>query len=368
MRIAYDHQIFGWQQYGGISRYFFELASEMASTCQQDARIIAPLYVNRYLAKAPAALKVNGLPGPYLPKSGRLYRWANALIAAPLLRRFRPAIVHETYYANTGLAPRGAKVVLTVFDMIHERFKDSISAFDPVSREKIQAVRRADHVICISEQTRRDLLNLIDIDPARTSVVYLGFSLTDVAAREPDDILTPRQFLLYVGKRGGYKNFERLLTAYAASPRLRAECDLVCFGGGGLTSTERGLMRRLGIPAECVRQVSGDDALLRAYYRAALAFVFPSLYEGFGLPPLEAMSFDCPAICSGVSSIPEVVGDAAATFDPYDTEAMRRAIERVIGDDDFRQSLILRGRQRIGMFSWTRCARETLDVYRKVLE
>lgn len=367
MRIAYDHQIFGWQEYGGISRYFYELASEMATTCRQETTIIAPFHVNRYLATAPAELQVRGVASPYLPKSGRFYRMLNALIAAPLLRRFRPDIVHETYYANTGLAPRGARTVLTVFDMIHERFKASISAFDPVSREKIQAVKRADHVICISEQTRRDLLDLIDIDPARTSVVYLGFSLTDAAAGTPGNILTQRRFLLYVGKRGGYKNFERLLKAYAASPQLRAECDLVCFGGGSLNSAERDLMRRLRLPTESVRQVPGDDALLQAYYRAALAFVFPSLYEGFGLPPLEAMSFDCPVICSGVSSIPEVVGDAAATFDPYDTEAMRSAVERVVGDEELRRSLILRGRQRIEIFSWTRCAHETLDVYRKVL-
>ncbi|MFA6312389.1 MAG: glycosyltransferase, partial [Sterolibacterium sp.] len=280
MRIAYDHQIFGWQQYGGISRYFFELASEMATTCQQDARIIAPLYVNRYLLKAPVALQVTGIPGPYLPKSGRLYRRANALIAAPLLRRFRPDIVHETYYANTTLAPRGAKVVLTVFDMIHERFKENMSAFDPVSREKIRAVKRADHVICISEQTRNDLLEIIDIDPARTSVVYLGFSLTATGAGRPQAIEKRRPFLLYVGKRGGYKNFEGLLRAYAASPRLKAEVDLVCFGGGDLTATEHDLVRRLHLPMNRVRQVSGDDTVLQAHYRAALAFVFPSLYEG----------------------------------------------------------------------------------------
>ncbi|MCX7174815.1 MAG: glycosyltransferase family 1 protein [Proteobacteria bacterium] len=367
MRIAYDHQIFGWQQYGGISRYFYELAREMASTCRQETGIIAPFYVNRYLANAPVELRITGIASPYLPKSGRFYRMVNAVIAAPLLRRFRPDIVHETYYANSGVAPRGAKVVLTVFDMIHERFKESISAFDPVSREKIQAVKRADHVICISEQTRSDLLEMIDIDPARTSVVYLGFSLTDTAAGQHHKIATPRPFLLYVGKRGGYKNFEGLLKAYAASPRLRAEVDLVCFGGGGWTSAERDLMQHLRIPADRVTQVSGDDAVLQAYYRAARAFVFPSLYEGFGLPPLEAMSFDCPVICSGVSSIPEVVGDAAATFDPYDAEAMRGAIERVVGDDEFRRSLILRGRGRIEIFSWARCAQETLDVYRKVL-
>lgn len=367
MRIAYDHQIFGWQQYGGISRYFYELACEMATTCRQQAAIIAPLYVNRYLAGVPPELRVFGVSSPSLPKSGRFYRFVNGLIAAPLLKRFRPEIVHETYYASRGLAPPSAKTVLTVFDMIHERFREDISAFDPVRREKIQAVKRADHVICISEQTRRDLLEMIDIDPAKTSVVHLGFSLAAKAAGQTCNIAMSRPFLLYVGKRGGYKNFAGLLKSYATSSLLRSEFDLVCFGGGGLTSAERDLMQRLNLPAARVRQVSGNDAVLEAHYRLASAFVFPSLYEGFGLPPLEAMSFDCPAICSDVGSIPEVVGDAAARFDPHDENAMRSAIERVIVDDEFRRSLIMRGRERVRMFSWTRCAHETLDVYGKVL-
>jgi len=367
MRIAYDHQIFGWQQYGGISRYFFELAREMATTCGQQVKIFAPLYVNRYLDTAPPGLAVFGTSTPYVPKSGRFYRYLNAMIAAPLLRQFRPDIVHETYYASNGVAPCGAKVVLTVFDMIHERFKQSISRFDPVSREKVRAVRRADHVICISEQTRRDLLDLIDIDPAGTSVVHLGFSLTAKTSRQAYAIATRRPFLLYVGKRGGYKNFERLLQAFAASAVLMAEFDLVCFGGGAMTPAERTLMRRLNLPADRVRQVSGGDALLEAHYRAASAFVFPSLYEGFGLPPLEAMGFDCPVTCSAVSSMPEVVGDAAALFDPYDVDAMRGTIEGLVCDDDLRQSLIARGRERLQAFSWARCARETLDIYGKVL-
>ena len=367
MRIAYDHQIFGWQQYGGISRYFAELASEMATTCQQSATVIAPLFVNRYLSALPPELAVSGLSCPYIPKAGRAYRMINAFLAAPRLNRFRPNIVHETYYASKGLTPRGAKTVLTVFDMIHERFKATISAFDPVSREKVDAVMRADHVICISEHTRRDLLELIEIDPAKTSVVHLGFSLTDASARSTPSVTGQRPFLLYVGKRSGYKNFEALLKAYATSARVKAELDLVCFGGGGLTSRERELMDRLELPAHQIRQVSGGDDLLAAYYGAAAAFVFPSLYEGFGLPPLEAMSFGCPVVCSNTSSIPEVVGEAAILFDPHDVESMRSAIEEVTSNEDLRLSLISRGKRRVGIFSWSRCARETLDIYRKVL-
>lgn len=367
MRIAYDHQIFGWQEYGGISRYFVELAGQMATTCQQQATIIAPLHVNRYLDHVPAALSVVGMAAPYVPKSGRAYRVVNALFAAPLLKRFCPDIVHETYYANSSLTPRGARTVLTVFDMIHERFRGTLPALDPVSREKLKAARRADHVICISEHTRTDLLEMIDIAPERTSVVYLGFSGTPGNEVRQIAGLAPRPFLLYVGLRGRYKNFAGLLQAYGSSPALSKTFDLVCFGGGALTSGECDLMRRMNLLPDHVRQVSGDDALLNAYYRKATALVLPSLYEGFGLPLLEAMNADCPVVCSNVSSIPEVVGDAALTFDPDDTEAMCAAIERVCGDEALRRSLVLRGRERLKRFSWARCAQETLDVYRKVL-
>ena len=141
----------------------------------------------------------------------------------------------------------------------------------------------------------------------------------------------------------------------------------MCFGGGGFTVEETNLIQQLGLSLEHVCQISGNDASLAWHYKFASAFIYPSLYEGFGIPPLEAMSFDCPVVCSGVSSIPEVVGEAAELFDPYKPESIRMAIERVVSDDALKQTLIARGRARIKLFSWERCARETLDVYRKVL-
>jgi glycosyltransferase involved in cell wall biosynthesis len=114
--------------------------------------------------------------------------------------------------------------------------------------------------------------------------------------------------------------------------------------------------------------MSGDDALLSRLYRQATAFVYPSLYEGFGIPPLEAMSFDCPVVCSNTSSIPEVVGDAARLFDPADIDALRAAIEAVVGSPDLRDNLVRRGRKRIRHFSWDRTAMETMDIYRELVQ
>jgi glycosyltransferase involved in cell wall biosynthesis len=283
------------------------------------------------------------------------------------MKRFRPDIVHETYYSAWSSAPSKSKVVLTVYDMIHERFPENFSVLDPTRLEKALAVSRADHVICISEQTRRDLIEFLGVPAAKTSVVHLGFALPrEDDPNSPLDV-SIRPYLLHVGSRSGHKNFDLLLQAYGSSSKLKAEYDLICFGGGDFTSREGEAIMSRGLGGGGVRQVSGDDRMLAAYYRNARAFVYPSRYEGFGIPPLEAMSFGCPVVCSNVSSIPEVVGDAAEMFDPLDVNSIRTSIEKVVEDDGRRMELIGRGAKRLTAFSWKRCAEQTLEVYRKIL-
>ena len=367
MKIAFDHQIFGWQEYGGISRYAFELASALHAGGSDEVAIFCPLYVNRYLDHAPAGLLRGGRRVPFFPRSGRVYRALNRWLGWPALRRFGPDIVHETYYSGRGARLRGARHVLTVYDMIHERFPENFSPADPTRREKATAVARADHVICISEQTRKDLIDILGVPREKTSVVHLGFALT--AGRRPAEARPPVEhpYILFVGSRGGYKNFSQLLLAYASSPALRDQVRLVCFGGGAFRPVELGAIARAGLDASQVIQIAGDDEALANCYRHARAFVYPSRYEGFGIPPLEAMSFDCPVACSNVSSIPEVVGNAAEMFDPDSVDAIASALERIVDDEDRRRSLIALGRERLERFSWATCASQTRDVYRGLL-
>lgn len=343
-----------------------ELARELSIDNAQDVSIIAPFYFNDYLHDLDGIVNVLGryVDAPLLFRS--LIRKINPFIANYKLGRINADIIHETYYFNSRNSVSNAKVVITVHDMVHEKFPQYFAANNSTTRLKVEAVKRADHVICVSENTRKDLLELVDIDPNKTSVVHHGFSLrrsvSDWQAELPS-IQAP--YLLYVGSREGYKNFFDLIRAYASSPGLSDEFKLICFGGGSFTSAEKAHMASFGLSDSEVQQLSGDDQTLSVYYKNATALIYPSKYEGFGIPPLEAMSFDCPVVCSDISSIPEVVGDAGEYFCPNDLDSMRDAIQRVVQSATRRQELIVRGRNRLNYFSWSKCAKETLAVYNK---
>jgi len=373
MKIAYDSQIFRAQTYGGVSRYFCEIASRIAKEPGVQVSITAPMHINAYLAHVPPGI-VSGFRAPETDRFQTNYganyprlalRGLGLLMGDWMLHAMKPDIVHETYFSPYRLGARRARRVLTIYDMIHEKFASSFPHADKTARYKALAAERADHVICISESTRRDAIEILGLPPDKTSVVYLGFALMNTAGARVEELVLPTRepFLLYVGNRGGYKNFLRLLEAYGASPQLKTGYKLICFGGGAFQADELKTMQTLGLDSGQVTQLGGDDQLLAKLYEHASAFIFPSLYEGFGIPPLEAMSHDCPVVCSNTSSIPEVVGDAGEYFDPADAASMRAAIERVVTSDSHRKLLISKGRARLKYFSWDRCAVETLDIY-----
>jgi glycosyltransferase involved in cell wall biosynthesis len=228
-------------------------------------------------------------------------------------------------------------------------------------------VERASHIICISESTKNDLINFFKVDESKISVIHLGLEEQFAHSNYSSLKMCDTNFLLYVGLRGGYKNFNKFIIAFTSSKILVQNFKIICFGGGEFGKEERQFLIEKGLSDKNISQISGDDQDLARLYQKASALVYPSLYEGFGLPPLEAMAYNCPVICSNTSSIPEVVGDAAEMFDPYDVESIQDAIERVVLDNSVRNDLMSRGKERVKLFSWDRCARETLDVYRRVL-
>jgi len=364
MKIVYDHQIFAIQEYGGISRYFYELASRMAGYEGCEVCVHAPLYVNRYIRNNDL-FKVMGVYVPRIPRTGRALLRMNDLCGRLFPPKEMPDIVHETYHSHYVAAPAKYGTVITVYDMIHEKYKDLAPASESTSRNKASAVKRADRIICISENTKKDLIHYFNVNPDKISVIYLGYSMSRTLSPQKLNI-GDAPYILYVGQRYAYKNFHRLLEAYSSSTRLMKTFKLVCFGSVGFSRDELSLMGKLNLNPENIVHLSGSDDVLSVLYSNAAVFVFPSLCEGFGIPLLESMSFRCPVVCSNTSSLPEVAGDAAEYFDPFNIEDMARAIDTVVFSTDRRKALIERGLQRINLFSWEKCAEKTLEVYRSL--
>ncbi|MDR7375596.1 glycosyltransferase involved in cell wall biosynthesis [Rhodoferax ferrireducens] len=373
MRVNFDSQIFCSQAVGGISRYFASIAKEMHARADVQAQILAPLHCNEYLKALPDGL-LCGTTTLATHAPNPLFR-AASLLGAGLIQRCTPSdILHRTYYYPYCHLPGPAKNVLTVYDMIHEKYPQHFSQRDPIARWKKRAVAHADKIICISENTRKDLLEHYDnVHPERVAVTHLGFDALDqLLPNETTQSFRTRAlgadapYILFVGHRAGYKNFSALLKAYSASPWLTRNFDLMCFGGGAFSEAEQALIASTPA-AHRVRQMGGSDAVLASCYRHAALFVYPSLYEGFGIPPLEAMSMDCPVACSNTSSIPEVVGNAAAFFDPSDIDSIRQTLEGVLNSDATSTQLIERGKVRRKQYSWHRCAEETVGIYRATL-
>lgn len=365
--VVYDHQIFSLQQFGGISRYFCEIAARIPQVSDLSTRVVAPLHFNEHLSSS-SADKTGCFRRVPFRGAGRLYRSFNRLIAPWAMRRQGPSLVHWTYFAPAAPVP-GSKTVVTVYDMIHELFGSDFPPSDTTSADKKRCVSAADHVICISDSTKKDLIRLFGIPAEKISVTHLGYSAAFKTSDEESHATVPssRPYVLYVGHRQGYKGFAAALGAYASSKALRDAFDFVAFGGFPFNDAEVALIRSLGLRDGSVRRLSGGDDALAAAYRSARVFVYPSLYEGFGIPPLEAMACRCPVVCSNTSSMPEVVGRAAELIDPHEPQSILSAMERVCFDEARRSELVTAGLHRAGMYSWDRCARETAAIYREVL-
>jgi glycosyltransferase involved in cell wall biosynthesis len=371
LRVIFDPQIFCHQRFGGVSRYVCSMALEMQRMAGITPLIVAPFHFNEYLDQLPPSL-VRGRRVRWLDGRTALAYGLSVLPGKIIARAFKPDVVHNTYYIPIK-PPTGARGIVTIYDMIHERYPKYFAASPFVTRLKAASVAAADHVICISESTRRDVLATYDIPEQRVSVTHLGFDpLGSLLTSESSSDFKVRvlgadaPYLLYVGSRVNYKNFGGLLEAYSASAFLRTNFSLLCFGGGSFTSAEQAAIFKAGVEGR-VRYLGGSDAVLAASYAHASLFVCPSFYEGFGIPVLEAMSLDCPVACSNSSSLPEVVGDAARLFDPADRDSIRGALESVLDSPSAATALKERGRIRRQLFSWRSCAENTIGIYRRVL-
>jgi len=289
-------------------------------------------------------------------------------------RRVRADLLHVPGFD----APRWrvCPIVLTVHDVIGLLFPANLPPISRFywSRWLPRTVRWADRVITDSEHTRRDLIRMLGISPQRIDVVYLG---VHQAFRPLEDrhrlsevrhkYRLPPSIILYVGTLEPRKGLDTLIAAYAALAS-DIEHDLVIAGKSGWYTEP--LFREIQAQGLTGRVHFTDyvaDEDLPALYNAADLFVFPSRYEGFGLPPLEAMACGTPVVCSDASSLPEVVGDAALLVPPDDPDALAAVLHRVLGDRALQGTMRAMGLDRAGGFTWDKTARQTVEIYERLL-
>ncbi len=365
MRCYFDQQVFMAQASGGISRYFFELVRCLGAGNVAQPTLFAGFYVSRLPLGSLTGCRVIGLPRRF--RIGSLHHTLQRICEAAnqrLVRRLKPDIYHPTYY-RPAARPPGTRMVVTMYDMIHEKFPHLFPE-DGTTAAKLAACEAADAVICISESARQDLLERYPALEAKTSVVHLAADPNFGAIPVPANAGPSPPYGLFVGSRKGYKGFDLTLEAWREVGRLHPGLRLVCVGGGKFTAAETAEIARYGLRAQ-VSQRAADDARLAELYRQAEVFIYPSRYEGFGLPVLEAMACGCPVVCCRASSLPEVGGLAAVYFEPGDAAGLAAAVTTVLGDRARRAEMIRAGHEQRRRFSWDECARRTVAIYRQCL-
>lgn len=366
MKILYDHQIFSLQKYGGISRYFYELMREFQTMEKIHVETSAWISNNHYIANQKLFSHWNFLPTKDFRGKRRLMSISNKFVSILKFKKQNFDIFHPTYYDPYFLDYLSNKpFVLTVFDMIHEKFGDNFSARDQTSKQKKLLIEKATKIIAISKNTKKDLIEIYGIEESKIEVIYLGNSIFP-SQNSVIDMRLLHKYILFVGSRNGYKNFERFIGAVTSLLKQDKELLVICAGGGRFSPTEIESFKKLGIGKQ-VKQYNVDDDTLVYFYQHALMFVFPSLYEGFGIPVLESFACNCPLVCSNTSSLPEIAGSGACYFDPYSEESMKMAMIKAFTDRVFAEQLTINGKQRLQEFSWEKTARETKKVYESVL-
>jgi len=368
MKIAYDHQIFTLQDYGGVSRYFFELLDHLHKTGSAEIDLWVRFSNNRYLEGAAFSSHRRLWPGRAFRGKVRLVDHLNRPHSLKRLAAQGFDIFHPTYFDPYFLRALGRKpFVLTIHDMIHEVYPGLFTRRDKTPVWKEAVAGSAARILADSQNTKRDIIRLLGIDEERIDVVYLAGSLDNHEGRAGAAPLgLPGRFILFVGGRLDYKNFRPF--ARAVAPLLKDEPALgvVCAGGGPFRREERRFLRELGVEDRFLQR-DIDDRTLASIYAAAEVFVFPSLQEGFGVPILEAFGCGCPVALSRASSFPEVAGEAGLYFDPADEASIRETVRRALDDGELRDTLRSRGKEQLRKFSWAKTAEETLAVYGKAL-
>ncbi len=355
----------------GISRYIYNLATHLTKLANVHT-YTAFVGQDGLLATAPRLrVSCTHLPGGSSPCARILWE---QVLQPWLVKRGGMNLLHCMAYVQPLAKP--CPTVITVHDLSFLRFPEYfprwqrryLAAFTPYS------VRRADAVIAVSQNTKNDLMELMGLESERIAVVYSGVGEGfRPAGEEKSKAFRERKplqdgYLFFLGTLEPRKNLVRLLEAYSILKQWGVPAKLVLAGPRGwLIGELEEALQRLGLEGEVLIPGFIDQEELPLWYSAAEVFVYPSLYEGFGLPVLEAMACGTPVVAAKAGALPEVVGEAGLTVSPHDVQALAETIDRVLRDGQLRQEMVKKGLRRAKQFSWKRTAQETVAVYEKAV-
>jgi len=357
MKILYDAQTFLNQKTGGISRYHYELLKGMKSL-GHEVSLPGKFIKNKYLL-ADKDYRKHYIHDPFALFTELNLRMLKRSVAKGTFDIFHPS---KGYGSVLQSIPDNKSLVFTIHDMILEKY------FGKKAPIKQEYARRADKIIAVSNTTKKDVMEIFGIEADKIDVVYHGSSLQiDPDAKLPANL--PENYILYVGNRDdSYKNF--VASARGVAPLLNKFPDLhlVCAGRRQFSKSELTLFNSLRISQQTQAYQMVDDDVLAILYAHAGLFIFPSLYEGFGIPILEAWSCNAPLVLSDNDCFREVAGDAGYYFNPFDHESITYAVEKVLNSPSLQNELREKGQNRLTQFSWERSVRQTNDIYRSLIE
>jgi glycosyltransferase involved in cell wall biosynthesis len=402
MKVIIDHQIFFQNKFGGISKIFIEVVRRLKEkNIELQTSVGIEEYSKGILIDHSTDRQIN-LPGFFTLYSvflfiQKFYTFFGYPMPEFLLKRERGiykfslrkqinrlnekvchellsnefTVFHPTYfqfYFEDSVRNSKTKMVLTVYDCVHELFPEYYGRSNFILKNRKSLCELADHIICISNTTKADLLRLYpSISMNKVSVIYLAGDLSKEKVVESN--LPFKDYLLFVGNRSDYKNFSVLLNAFSLlqeeNPR---QVNLLCVGGGNFSYWERKLIDRLGLSNYVHWKPILSDSQLASYYRNASIFIYPSLYEGFGIPLLESMSVGCPVLCSHIDVFREVACEAAIYFDPKDPMDLKNKMIEILSENQVQEKLIENGFNRVKHFSWDQCADEHIQLYESLTQ
>jgi glycosyltransferase involved in cell wall biosynthesis len=382
MKVGLDVSLVAGERAGG-GQYALQLARALSCV---DPRVSYLLYPVFYYIVHPE------YPRAELPETGNMRVAFQDLLPRDVMAFWRPDasgmfkewllgpvdVVHSTTFCVPRFRMRPKRLVVTIYDLsfiTHPDLHLPANVAHCLAGTRL-AIEHADAIIAISEHTRRDLIERLAAPAERITVTPLAHDASFVRVADPRRLAAvrkryrlPEHFILFLGALEPRKNLPRLIEAYATLPaELRRDVKLVVAGmSGWLNDSVHGRVGELGLEKSVhfAGYVHADD--LSAVYSLATTLAYPSLYEGFGLPVLEAMACGTPVLTSNVSSLPEVAGDAATLVDPLDVSSIASGLHGMLESPSLRAELAGRGRARAASFSWDRCARQTLEVYRRAM-